>query len=201
MIYTKTGDNGTTSLADGNRVRKSDPRIEAYGTSDELNSYFGWLGALLAEIGEQIPLDEPLNDVAVHTAQIGVVQNKLFNLGAFLSCAPGEWITPDDVSEVEHWIDAIQAERPPQHAFILPAGSQAIAAAHICRTVTRRLERLMVRLAENQTDQTDNFDNTDAQNNDLMIAIRWVNRLSDYCFVLARKCAILQKKAPVEWKK
>ena len=194
MIYTKTGDNGTTSLANGERVRKSDSRIEAYGTADELNSYFGWLNALLAQIGEQIPLDEPLSDVAVHLQQVGVVQNKLFNLGAFLSCAPGQWITEADVTDVEHWIDAIQAELPPQHAFILPAGSEAIAAAHICRTVTRRLERLMVRLAEEN--ETEN-----EANNDLMIAIRWVNRLSDYCFVLARKCAILQKKAPIEWKK
>lgn len=190
MIYTKTGDNGTTSLANGERVRKSDRRIEAYGTADELNSYFGWLRALLEQIGEQIPIDEPLSDVTSHIEQISIVQNKLFNLGAQLSCAPGEWITADDATEVEHWIDAIQAELLPQHAFILPAGSEAIAAAHICRTVTRRLERLMVILAEETPD--------DLQ---LAAAIRWVNRVSDYCFVLARKCAILQKKSPVEWKK
>lgn len=190
MIYTKTGDNGTTSLANGDRVPKSDQRIEAYGTADELNSYFGWLNALLAQIGEQLPPDEPLSDVSVHIQQIGIVQNKLFNLGAYLSCAPGEWLTAADVTDIEHWIDAIQAELPPQHAFILPAGSEAIAATHICRTVTRRLERLMVRLA----DEGD-------RNADMKIAIRWVNRLSDYCFVLARKCAILQKKSPIEWKK
>lgn len=193
MIYTKTGDNGTTSLANGERVRKSDLQIETYGTADELNAYFGWLNALLENVCTQIPPDEPLNDVTVHIRQIGTVQNKLFNLGAMLSCAPGEWITEADVTEAEHWIDAIQAELPPQHAFILPAGSEAIAAAHICRTVTRRLERLMVRLAE-QAEQ-------DSKNSDLAVAIRWVNRLSDYCFVLARKCTILQKKSPVEWKK
>ena len=149
MIYTKTGDNGTTSLASGDRVRKSDLRIESYGTSDELNSYFGWLGALLAEWGEQLPPD------------------------------------------------AIQTELPPQHAFILPAGSQVIAAAHICRTVTRRLERLMVRLSEAE----EHADGDPEQKTQTTIAIRWVNRLSDYCFVLARKCTILQKKSPVEWKK
>ena len=190
MIYTKTGDNGTTSLASGERVPKSDLRLETYGTADELNSFFGWLNALLAGIGEQMPLDEPLSDVSIHIRQLGVVQNKLFNLGAYLSCAPGQWITEADVTDVEHWIDAIQAELPPQHAFILPAGSEAIAAAHICRTVTRRLERLMVRLAR-ENEETE----------ELKTAIRWVNRLSDYCFVLARKCAILQKKSPVEWKK
>lgn len=194
MIYTKTGDNGTTSLANGERVNKSDLRLETYGTADELNAYFGWLNALLSQVGEQLPLTEPIRDVTVHIKQLGVIQNKLFNLGAFLSCAPGEWLTDADVADVEHWIDAIQTELPPQHAFILPAGSEAIAAAHICRTVTRRLERLMVRLAEENGAEND-------ENNDLKIAIRWVNRLSDYCFVLARKCANLQKKSPVEWKK
>lgn len=194
MIYTKTGDNGTTSLANGERVNKSDLRLETYGTADELNAYFGWLNALLAQVGEQLPLTEPIRDVTVHIKQLGVIQNKLFNLGAFLSCAPGEWLTDADVADVEHWIDAIQTELPPQHAFILPAGSEAIAAAHICRTVTRRLERLMVRLAEENGTEND-------ENSDLKIAIRWVNRLSDYCFVLARKCANLQKKSPVEWKK
>ena len=194
MIYTKTGDNGTTSLANGERVNKSDLRLDTYGTADELNAYFGWLNALLAQVGEQLPLTEPIRDVTVHIKQLGVIQNKLFNLGAFLSCAPGEWLTDADVADVEHWIDSIQAELPPQHAFILPAGSEAIAAAHICRTVTRRLERLMVRLAEENGAEND-------ENSDLKIAIRWVNRLSDYCFVLARKCANLQKKSPVEWKK
>jgi len=197
MIYTKTGDKGTTSLADGNRVSKSALQIETYGTADELNSYFGWLNALLEEVSNQMPPDEPLRDVTVHERQLNTVQNKLFNLGAMLSCAPGEWITEADVKQVEGWIDAIQAELPQQHAFILPAGSEAIAAAHICRTVTRRLERLMVRMAEQQTqEQTERM--PDEQ---LMTAIRWVNRLSDYCFVLARKCTILQKKSPVEWKK
>lgn len=120
MIYTKTGDNGTTSLADGNRVSKSSLQIESYGTADELNSHFGWLSALLDEMSSRMPHDEPLSDVTAHMLQLNTVQNKLFNLGAMLSCAPGEWLTQDDVKEVEHWIDAIQAELPPQHAFILP---------------------------------------------------------------------------------
>lgn len=180
MIYTKTGDKGTTSLASGERVRKTDLRIETYGTADELNSFFGWLRALLAEV----------EGAAEHEQQIAVVQSKLFDLGALLSEAPGEWIREADVTEIEHWIDALQAELPAQHAFILPAGSETIAAAHICRTVTRRLERLMVRLAEQE-----------GQTEELAVALRWVNRLSDYCFVLARKSTILQKKTPIEWKK
>lgn len=197
MIYTKTGDKGTTSLANGNRISKSDLQIETYGTADELNSYFGWLSALLEEVGRQIPLDEPLSDVSVHVGQLNTIQNKLFNLGAYLSSAPGDWLTESDVKTVEQWIDAIQAELPAQHAFILPAGSETIASAHICRTVTRRLERLMVRLAESDVPNASEG-HPDEQ---LMIAMRWVNRLSDYCFVLARKCTILQKKTPIVWKK
>ena len=197
MIYTKTGDNGTTALASGARVRKSDLRIETYGTSDELNSYFGWLGALLAELAEQLPHTAPSADVMEHIRQVSTIQNKLFNLGAFLSLAPGTWLDDADVSEIEHWIDAIQAELPPQHAFVLPAGSRLIAAAHICRTVTRRLERLMVRLAETGESAAEKTD----EDMQLSTAIRWVNRLSDYCFILARKCTILQKKSQVEWKK
>lgn len=197
MIYTKTGDNGTTSLASGERVPKSDLRIETYGTADELNSYFGWLGAMLERVREEIPLDEPQSDVTVHCAQVLTIQNKLFNLGAFLSCAPGEWITEHDVQEVEHWIDKLQSELPPQHAFLLPAGSEEIAAAHICRTVTRRLERLMVQLA----DQVQTNEPAPHFADQLKIALRWVNRLSDFCYVLARKCNILLEKSPIEWKK
>ena len=197
MIYTKTGDNGTTSLASGERVPKSDLRIETYGTADELNSYFGWLGAMLGRMRGEIPIDEPQSDVTIHCTQVLTIQNKLFNLGAFLSCAPGDWITEADVTEVEHWIDKLQSELPPQHAFLLPAGSEEIAAAHICRTVTRRLERLMVQL-DDQVQANEPAPHFDDQ---LKIALRWVNRLSDFCYVLARKCNILLEKSPIEWKK
>lgn len=197
MIYTKTGDNGTTSLASGERVPKSDLRIETYGTADELNSYFGWLGAMLGRMRGEILLDKPQSDVTIHCAQVLTIQNKLFNLGAFLSCAPGDWITEADVTEVEHWIDKLQSELPPQHAFLLPAGSEEIAAAHICRTVTRRLERLMVQL-DDQVQANEPAPHFDDQ---LKIALRWVNRLSDFCYVLARKCNILLEKSPIEWKK
>ena len=86
-----------TSLANGVRVSKSDLRLETYGFADELNAQFGWLGALLSKLCTEIPLDEPLNDVTVHCAQVATIQNKLFNLGAMLSCAPGQWITEEDV--------------------------------------------------------------------------------------------------------
>ena len=123
-IYTKTGDKGETSLASGVRVAKTDPRIEAYGTVDELNS---WIGMLRASLPENHIQD-----------QLSIVQNKLFNLGAALSEAPGEWILADDIRTLETWIDEMQAIVPKQKAFILPMGSEPVCRCHICRTVCRR---------------------------------------------------------------
>ena len=150
MIYTKTGDKGETSLASGQRVSKTDARIEAYGTVDELNS---WIGNLRVSYG---------------SAELLWIQNKLFNLGAALSEAPGEWITEADVKQLEQWIDATQAQLPALHAFVLPAGNVLACTCHIGRTVCRRAERRMI---EAQADA---------------IALQFINRLSDYLFVLAR---------------
>lgn len=150
MIYTKTGDKGTTSLASGERVAKTDVRIEAYGTVDELNSFIGWLR------------------VVAESEQLAWIQNKLFNLGALLSAAPGEWIKEEDVTQLEQWIDAMQAVVPAQRAFVLPAGGEAVCRCHVCRTICRRAER---RMLEAQSDE---------------IALKFVNRLSDYLFVLSR---------------
>ena len=150
MIYTKTGDKGTTSLASGERVAKTDVRIEAYGTVDELNSFIGWLR------------------VEAESEQLAWIQNKLVNLGALLSAAPGEWIKEEDVTQLEQWIDAMQAIVPAQRAFVLPAGGEAVCRCHVCRTICRRAER---RMLEAQSDE---------------IALKFVNRLSDYLFVLSR---------------
>lgn len=150
MIYTKTGDKGTTSLASGERVTKTDVRIEAYGTVDELNSFIGLLR------------------VAAESEQLAWIQNKLFNLGALLSAAPGEWISEADVTQLEQWIDAMQAVVPPMRAFILPAGGEAVCRCHVCRTICRRAERRMLEAKS------------------VEIALKWINRLSDYLFVLAR---------------
>lgn len=158
-IYTKTGDAGQTSLADNQRVSKADPRLETYGTADELNAWVGMLRAALQQIAVCCDSD----------AQLLWIQNKLFNLGASLSAAPGEWLTADDTLQLEHWIDDMQAALPPLRAFILPAGSETVARCHICRTVTRRLERLMVAINHPRPDE-----------------LKFVNRLSDYFFVLAR---------------
>lgn len=159
MIYTKTGDKGTTSLASGQRVAKTDARIETYGTADELNSFVGLLKA----------------ECEYHDTkkQLNYIQNKLFNLGAFLSEAPGEWITEADGHILEGYIDAMQLQVPPQRAFVLPAGNRFMALSHVCRTITRRLERKMVALAPEPDEQ-------------MQASLIFVNRLSDYFFVLAR---------------
>lgn len=172
MIYTKTGDKGGTSLASGVRVPKNDARIEAYGTVDELNSWIGMLRAAL--------LAEPLKTAQ---EQLSVIQNKLFNLGAALSDAPGEWITETDVRTLETWIDEMQAVLPPQRAFILPMGTETVCRCHICRTVCRRAERLMV-----------------AANAELTY-LQYINRLSDFLFVLARFICHLVGEKEYIWNK
>ena len=165
MIYTKTGDKGQTSLANGQRVAKTDARIEAYGTVDELNS---WIGALR---------------VLAEDVQLEWIQNKLFNLGALLSEAPGEWITDEDVKLLEAWIDEMQAVVPPQRSFILPCGGEAVSRCHICRTVCRRAERKMIEA------------NADT------IAMCFINRLSDYLFVKSRWIAYNNQEEETAWKK
>ena len=172
MIYTKTGDKGETSLASGQRVPKTDVRIEAYGTVDELNSWVGMLRASMANGQEPIA-----------NSQLEWVQNKLFNLGAALSEAPGEWVTEEDVQQLEAWIDDMQAVIPRQRAFLLPAGSESVCRCHISRTVCRRAERRMI----------------EAQSNP--IALRFINRLSDYFFVLSRNISHNNGETEIMWKK
>ena len=152
-------------MASGQRVSKTDARIEAYGTVDELNS---WIGNLRVSYG---------------SAELLWIQNKLFNLGAALSEAPGEWITEADVKQLEQWIDATQAQLPALHAFVLPAGNVLACTCHICRTVCRRAERRMI---EAQADA---------------IALQFINRLSDYLFVLARYLNCHFKMEEEVWKK
>ena len=173
-IYTKTGDKGETSLANGRRVAKTDVRIEAYGTVDELNS---WVGALRASLRQQ---EDGLPSLDV---QLERVQNKLFNLGAALSEAPGEWITADDVRQLEEWIDVMQEELPPQRAFVLPAGGETVTRCHICRTICRRAERRMIELAQFKKMKTEG---TESRLESMNFGLQFVNRLSDYFFVLSR---------------
>ena len=163
-IYTKTGDKGETSLASGARVAKTDPRIEAYGTVDELNSHLGLLVSLMTE-GDD-------------TAFLLEVQRALFRVGALLATEdregePSATFDAALLERLEHQIDSDDALLPPMRFFILPGGSQAAAQAHVCRTVCRRAERCIVELAE--TEKVD------------PVLQSYINRLSDYLFVLARK--------------
>ncbi|CAO1650516.1 cob(I)yrinic acid a,c-diamide adenosyltransferase [Parasphingorhabdus sp. NYA22] len=168
-IYTKTGDDGTTGLVDGSRIAKNDPRMAAIGDVDELNSA---LGVAICEI-----TDEAL----VQTLRI--IQNDLFDLGADLATpaadgddfAPSEMVlrvVPSQVERLEKAIDAATAELDPLTSFILPGGAKAAAAVHLVRAVARRTERTCV-----------------AAGRDMSInpqALAYINRLSDYLFVLGR---------------
>ncbi len=157
-IYTRTGDAGQTSLFGGARVAKDDPRIEAYGTLDELNSQ---LGVALATIG---PHDE-----------LQRVQADLFEIGAHLaSPATSRFPGPPQsrIEELEQGIDVMEAQLPPLKTFILPAGTTTATQLHVARTVCRRAERLVVALRD-ETPAT-------------VACIAYLNRLSDYLFVAAR---------------
>ncbi len=164
-IYTKSGDKCRTSLATGQRISKSDLRLEAYGTADELNSYVGWLRSLVVASSGAWK--------ASVDVQLGCVQNRLFDLGAILSGADMR-LPEGSVNQLEGWIDEMQEELPELRAFILPGGNEAMSVCHVCRTVARRLERSMVVWHEESGVQL-------SEN-----AWQFVNRLSDYFFVLAR---------------
>ena len=172
-IYTKTGDKGMTSLANGERVLKSDLRIDTYGVCDELNS---WIGYLRASMTNSSMLEE-------QCFQMQWMQNKLFNLGALLSKAPGDWVIAEDVLKIEHWIDAMQQELPAQRSFVLPAGSEAVCRCHLCRTVCRRLERKMILLGVEGD------------------ALKIVNRMSAYLFVLSRFVVFRNGEKEESWSK
>jgi cob(I)alamin adenosyltransferase len=166
IIYTKTGDKGTTSLVGGMRVRKTHIRLEAYGTIDELNSLIGWLNG---EIKEK-----------EHHDFLLFIQHKLFAVGSFLATETeskqpraASIITLHDIERIENQIDQIDADLPRLNRFVLPGGNEAASRAHICRTVTRRAERAVYRLAENFLVSEE--------------VLIFLNRLSDYFFVLARR--------------
>ena len=176
-IYTRTGDAGDTSLFDGTRVRKSDARVDAYGEVDELNA---WLGLARAS---SVPSE--LDEELVH------IQRDLFALGATLA-DPAEKIADrvtkatlgdDDIDRLERLIDRLEAELPPLRRFILAGGSPAGAALHVARTVCRRAERRMVSL-EPRVDP---------------VLLRYVNRLSDLLFVVARAVNHRASVPETEW--
>ena len=178
-IYTKTGDAGMTSLASGQRVSKTCSRIEAYGTIDELNAQTGLLITYCKDENDKKNLTR--------------IQNILFIIGGHLATEPSPErpfvpcsITDNDLQEIEQLIDAITAQLPQLHSFILPGGCRAAAICHICRAICRRAERCMLNLAKENTAISPS-------------ALAYINRLSDYFFVLSRKLNLDEQQPEVCW--
>ncbi len=183
-VYTKTGDQGTTALFGGTRVSKDHIRIESYGTVDELNSYIGLIR------------DQEMNQ---HYKNILIeIQDRLFTVGAILATPPekevlknGELrlqklgILESDIELLENEIDAMEESLPPMTHFVLPGGHTTVSYCHIARCVCRRAERLSVHLSHTEPIAP--------------IAIKYMNRLSDYLFVLARKLSFDLQAEEVKW--
>jgi len=179
-IYTKTGDSGTTSLIGGTKVSKSHLRIEAYGTVDELNSYVGLCRDLLTDENS--------------TAVLKEIQDRLFTIGSALACDPEKETKmkiPDlkeaDITLLEKGIDQMNDRLPAMKSFILPGGHPSISHLHIARCICRRAERCCVRL-ESEKNEVD------------PLIIKYLNRLSDYLFVLARYTGHLRNIDDNPWK-
>jgi cob(I)alamin adenosyltransferase len=176
-IYTKTGDKGFTSLIGGTRVPKFHLRIESYGTVDELNSYIG----LIAD-----------QDITAHDKEVlKQVQDRLFTVGASLAADPkkSKMVVPDlapaDIELLEQEMDLMDGQLLPLKHFILPGGSNAISFCHIARCVCRRAERIIVHLAQESTVDEN--------------IVVYLNRLSDYLFMLARKIGVLHQIPENKW--
>ena len=178
-IYTKVGDKGTTSLIGGTKVLKSDLRIEAYGTVDELNSYVGLCNDLLTDEHSKKILKE--------------IQDRLFTIGSSLACDPKKELKmkiPDlkeeDVSLLEKEVDKMNQVLPEMKSFILPGGHVTVSHIHVARCICRRAERCCVRLNEQAPED--------------FLVLKYLNRLSDYLFVLARYSSRLLNVEEMAWK-
>ena len=179
-IYTKTGDAGTTSLIGGTKVPKSHIRIESYGTVDELNSFIGYSNDLIQDEHSNMMLKE--------------IQDRLFTIGSSLACDPEkepQMKIPDlketDVKLLESEIDKMNEALPPMKSFLLPGGHPAVSSLHVCRCVCRRTERICVFMFEESI-----FIDP--------LVIKYLNRLSDYLFVLSRYVGHIMQVAEVPWK-
>jgi len=181
-IYTRTGDRGDTALFGGGRVPKTHPRVQAYGTVDELNSF---LGRAITRVGSG-EIRERLSSI----------QHDLFTLGSHLATPPAREgrarphlppLPRDRVTQMEVWIDEAEGELAPLRAFILPGGSEGAAELHVCRTVCRRVERMVVRLGPDEPE--------------CEAIIQYLNRLSDLLFTLARLENHRAGAPDVEWRK
>ena len=171
-IYTRTGDDGTTGLGDGTRVAKNSPRVEAYGTVDEANSA---IGLVLAH--DSVP--DNIRDILTE------VQHDLFELGGEL-CIPGHSaVTEDFIVRLERELDGLNADLPALREFILPGGGPAAASCHLARTIVRRAERVTATLGDDETVRPE--------------GLRYLNRLSDLLFVIARVLARAESGEEVLW--
>lgn len=177
-IYTKTGDAGETSLIGGSRVLKFHIRIEAYGTVDELNSYIGLI--------RDQQIDRHYKDILLE------IQNKLFTAESILASEKKETtknlpeINTEDISLLENEIDLMNKSLPELHSFILPGGHTTVSYCHIARCVCRRAERVVTSLSQNHPVDE--------------LVLKYLNRLSDYLFVLARKIAKDNNTPEIHWK-
>ena len=182
-IYTATGDRGRTSLFSGERIAKDDIRIEAYGAVDELNAAVGALMAVVPEAAQQKDL----------LSQLAHIQSDLFRVGAWLATTPDSPstahlvpMTADNWQRLESQIDAMQTELETLNSFILPGGHLSAGWAHMARAVCRRAERRAVALVDAKSGNLDNI-------------LIYLNRLSDYFFVMARYCNHLAGVPEIQW--
>jgi cob(I)alamin adenosyltransferase len=177
-IYTKTGDQGTTALFGGKRISKADLRINTYGTVDELNSYIGLL--------RDQEVNQKRKDILVE------IQDRLFTIGSILATEPGNTkvkipsLMETDIQFLEKEIDEMDSTLPPMKFFVLPGGHPSVSFGHITRTVCRRAERLVIEL--------------DAQEKIDALVIKYLNRLSDYLFMLCRKMTAELGAEETPWK-
>lgn len=188
MIYTKTGDKGTTSLVGGRRVKKCDQRVEAYGTVDELNSHIGMLAEMMREQARDLDVAFDVREQFEDGCkQLKWIQNQLFVIQTLLATEEEETrkklpqLSESATGELEQWIDTMDARLPKLNSFVIAGGSIAAAQAHIARTVCRRAEREIVRLDDDET------------------IMKFINRLSDYLFVISRYTLLLENKREIFW--
>lgn len=182
-IYTRSGDKGNTRLVDGSCVEKFNPRVEAYGTVDELNSYLGLVRVFLNRETALFSLDIAFEKI----------QNELFNLGSLLACDKDEVfqmlpaLRDEQIEFLEKEIDRLTAELPELKNFILPAGHEAACHLHVARTMCRRAERRSAEIA--------------MKDDRYSLSLMYLNRLSDYLFVTARWANLKTSQPEVLWKK